>query len=186
MAKAAARAPPPGKDSTVGDYGKAVRDSSRHGDDALASEGLDLRRRCIGLEGAVNTTASSVPLKHEPRVEGGGAAAKRRGRAGSVRSAAGGVGTPPLAAGMGLEVQGGYRAVCGRSNAREPYAQPLQWLPREGRQHQPTHSVASRCFRPVLQCCVALGPYHPFFHFPFLDPEELPVPRGYPYRERDF
>ena len=31
------------------------------------------------------------------------------------RSAAGGVRPPPLAAGMALDVQGGYRAVCGRS-----------------------------------------------------------------------
>ena len=75
------------------------------------------RRRCIGLEGAVNTAASSVPLKHELRWEGA-AAAKRRepGELGPMPSAAGGVGTPPLAAGMTLDVQaGGYRAMCGRS-----------------------------------------------------------------------
>ena len=34
-----------------------------------------------------------------------------------MRSAAGGVRPPPLAAGMALDVQGGYRAVCGRSRA---------------------------------------------------------------------
>ena len=86
-----------------------------HGHKSLVKCQHSTRRRCIGLEGAVNTNASSVPLKHEPRVEGGGAAAKRRGRAGSVRSAAGGVGTPPPAAAMALDVQGGYRAMCGRS-----------------------------------------------------------------------
>ena len=85
-----------------------------HGHKSLVKRQHSTRRRCIGLEGAVNTTASSVPLKHEPRVEGG-AAAKRRGRAGSVRSAAGGVRPPPLAAGKALDVQGGYRAMCGRS-----------------------------------------------------------------------
>ena len=71
----------------------------------------------------MNTAASSVPLKHEPRWEGA-AAAKRRepGELGPIcplllggsgpppqqqRSAAGGVRPPPLAAGMTLDVQGG-------------------------------------------------------------------------------
>ena len=42
------------------------------------------RRTCIGLEGAVNTTASSVPLKHEPRVERGGGVGEEAGELGPV------------------------------------------------------------------------------------------------------
>ena len=91
-----------------------------HGHKSLVKRQHSTRRRCIGLEGAVNTTASSVPLKHEPRVEGGGAAAKRRGRAGSVRSAAGGVRPPPPSSRDGLRSAGGVP-----SNVR-----PLQVLRR--------------------------------------------------------
>ena len=48
-----------------------------HGHTSLVKRQHSTRRRCIGLEGAVNTTASSVPLKHEPRWEGV-ASAKRQ------------------------------------------------------------------------------------------------------------
>ena len=60
-----------------------------HGHKSLVKRQHSTRRRCIGLEGAVNTTASSVPLKHEPRGEGA-AAAKRRepGELGPMPSAA--------------------------------------------------------------------------------------------------
>ena len=89
------------------------------------------RRRCIGLEGAANTTASSVrvPLKHELRAERGG---RRRGggRAGSSALCCwGGRTPPPLAAGMSLVVQGGYRAVCGRSGARPHSTHICAYLP---------------------------------------------------------
>ena len=50
-------------------------------------------RRCIGLEGAVNTTASSVYRSNTSR--GGGRGGGGRRELGPVRSAAGGVGTPP-------------------------------------------------------------------------------------------
>ena len=60
----------------------------------------------------MNTTGSSVPLKHER--------GRRRRRGGNWVQCAlplGGVRTPPpLAAGMALDVQGGYRAMCGRSD----------------------------------------------------------------------
>ena len=68
--------------------------------------------RCIGLEGAANTTASSVrvPLKHEPRAERGG---RRRGggRAGSSALCCWGGRDPPpsrsalLLGGAGISVQ---------------------------------------------------------------------------------
>jgi len=61
-----------------------LRTLSHNGHKSLVKRQHSTRRRCIGLEGAVNTTASSVrvPLKHEPRAERGG---RRRGggRAGS-------------------------------------------------------------------------------------------------------
>ena len=58
VAKAAALALAPGKDSTIGGDGKAVHDTSRHGDDALASEGLDLLRQQLVLLVAVAQLAT--------------------------------------------------------------------------------------------------------------------------------
>ena len=55
-------------------------------------------RRCIGLEGAGNTTASSVYRSNTSR--GGGRGGGGRRELGPVRSAAGGVGNPPPAAAL--------------------------------------------------------------------------------------
>ena len=82
-----------------------------HGHKSLVKRQHSTRRRCVGLEGARRlklkperhtthksevTTASSVPLKHEPRVEGGAAAKRRESWVQcALLLRAGGVGTPP-------------------------------------------------------------------------------------------
>jgi len=59
-------APAPGKDGSVGGDGQAVVLSSRHGDDALVSKGLDLLRQQLALLVAVAqpAIASIAPAPH--------------------------------------------------------------------------------------------------------------------------
>ena len=79
-----------------------------HGHKSLVKRQHSTRRRCIGLEGAANTTASSVrvPLKHELRAERGG---RRRGggRAGSSALCCWGGRDPPPSSRDELSCAGG-------------------------------------------------------------------------------